>query len=52
VETILFPDLKDKNLFLRSVDVNENMVQSVISQGLSIFKANTVGPQKYVFTLS
>ena len=48
VEIELFPDMKDKKLFLRSVHVDEALVQDYMDQAVDIFKLNTVGPQKYV----
>ena len=52
VETVLFPDLKEKNLYLRSVDVNESVVQDIIQKALNIVKANAIGPQKYFLKFS
>ena len=49
VETVLFPDLKEKNLYLRSVGANETVVQDIIQKALNIVKANAIGPQKYIF---
>ena len=48
VEIELFPDMKDKKLFLRSVHVDEALVQDYMNQAVDVFKLNTVGPQKYV----
>ena len=39
--------MKDKRLFLRSVHVDEALVQDHMDQAVDIFKLNTVGPQKY-----
>ena len=48
VEVELFPDMKDKKLFLRGVYVDESLVQDYMNQAVDVFKLNTVGPQKYV----
>ena len=40
--------MKDKKLFLRSVHVDESLVQDYVNQAVDVFKLNTVGPQKYV----
>jgi len=40
--------MKDKRLFLRSVHVDEALVQDYMDQAVDIFKLNTVGPQKYL----
>ena len=48
VEIELFPDMKDKKLFVRSVHVDEALVQDYMNQAVDVFKLNTVGPQKYV----
>lgn len=47
VEIELFPDMKEKKLFLRSVHVDEALVQDYMDQAVDVFKLNTVGPQKY-----
>lgn len=47
----LFPDLKDKRLYLRSVAIDENVVRELVDEGLSYFKKNSVGPPKFVFFL-
>ena len=39
--------MKDKKLFLRSVHVDEALVQDYMDQAVDVFKLNTVGPQKY-----
>ena len=39
--------MKDKRLFLRSVHVDEALVQDYMDQAVDVFKLNTVGPQKY-----
>ena len=39
--------MKDKKLFLRSVHVDEALVQDHMDQAVDVFKLNTVGPQKY-----
>ena len=46
VEIELFPDMKDKKLFLRSVHVEEALVQDHMNEAVDVFKLNTVGPQK------
>lgn len=48
VETLLFPELKDRKLYLRSVHVEENVVADFIKEGMLIFMSNTSGPQKYL----
>lgn len=50
VEVELFPDMKDKKLFLRGVYVDESLVQDYMNQAVDVFKLNTVGPQKYLNT--
>ena len=44
--------MKDKKLFLRSVHVDEALVQDYMDQAVDVFKLNTVGPQKYARYLS
>ena len=48
VETLLFPELKDRKLFLRCVHVSEKIVSDRIDEGVAVFRANTGGPQKYL----
>jgi len=48
VEGELFPDLKKKDLYLRCVNVEEGIVTEFIEKGISVFKENTTGPQKYI----
>ncbi|XP_028395151.1 dynein heavy chain 3, axonemal-like isoform X1 [Dendronephthya gigantea] len=50
VETELFPDMAESQLFLRSVDVDEILVQEYMEQAVEIVKLNTIGPQKYLNT--
>ncbi|XP_048576009.1 dynein axonemal heavy chain 3 isoform X2 [Nematostella vectensis] len=50
VETELFPDMRDKRLPLRSVAVEEMLVQDYMDRAVDVFKLNTVGPQKYLNT--
>lgn len=38
--------MKDKKLFLRSVHVEEALVQDHMNEAVDVFKLNTVGPQK------
>ena len=38
--------MKDKKLFLRSVHVEEALVQDLMNEAVDVFKLNTVGPQK------
>ena len=40
--------MKDKKLFLRSVHVEEALVQDHMNEAVDVFKLNTVGPQKYL----
>eukprot|EP00794_Sanderia_malayensis_P008808 gene8808-9750_t len=50
IEGELFPELKAKNLQLRYVSVDESIVTDFIESGVEIFKANTVGPERYLNT--
>ncbi|XP_031567893.1 dynein heavy chain 3, axonemal-like [Actinia tenebrosa] len=50
VETELFPDMRDSQLTLRSVAVDEMLVQDYMDRAVELFKINTVGPQKYLNT--
>ncbi|CAB3991140.1 dynein heavy chain 3, axonemal-like, partial [Paramuricea clavata] len=50
VETELFPDMAESKLYLRSVDVDEILVQEYMEQAVEIVKLNSTGPQKYVNT--
>jgi len=40
--------LKKKDLYLRCVNVEEGIVTEFIEKGISVFKENTTGPQKYI----
>ena len=46
VETELFPDMAESQLYLRSVDVDEILVQEYMEQAVEIVKLNSTGPQK------
>ena len=46
METELFPDMAERQLFLRSVDVEEILVQEYMEEVVEIVKLNTTGPQK------
>jgi hypothetical protein len=46
VETELFPDMAESKLYLRSVDVDEILVQEYMEQAVEIVKLNSTGPQK------
>nr|XP_046272657.1 dynein axonemal heavy chain 3 isoform X2 [Scatophagus argus] len=46
VECNLFPDIK--NLYLRTVSLDESLVTNVISKAKDVFHKNTVGPKKYL----
>ncbi|XP_069761611.1 dynein axonemal heavy chain 3 isoform X2 [Narcine bancroftii] len=48
VECELFPDLSGKNLFLRTVQEDELLVNEIISKAMEIFNANIIGPQSYL----
>ncbi|XP_064624417.1 dynein axonemal heavy chain 3-like [Lineus longissimus] len=50
VECDLFPDMRGQRLLLRSVKVEEALVADFTDKAMSIFKDNTVGPQKYLNT--
>ena len=51
VELELFPDMRSKKLAIRTVRVEESLVQLFMDRAMDIFTKNTVGPQKYVTTL-
>lgn len=46
METELFPDMRDSQLTIRSVAVDEMLVQDYMDRAVELFKINTVGPQK------
>jgi hypothetical protein len=46
VETELFPDMAESQLYLRSVNVDEIFVQEYMEQAVEIVKINSTGPQK------
>jgi hypothetical protein len=48
VECELFPLMRNQRLLLSSVNVEEALVQDYLHQAVDIFKANFVGPQKYL----
>jgi hypothetical protein len=48
VECELFPALRNQRQVLRSVNVDEALVQDYLHQAVDIYKANFVGPQKYL----
>lgn len=48
VECELFPLMRNQRLLLSSVNVDEALVQDYMSQAVDIFKANILGPQKYL----
>lgn len=50
VECSLFPEMRDSKLLLRTVGLKEKLVSEFIDQAMTIFKANTVGPQMYVIS--
>ena len=52
VECELFPEMKGQRLLLRSVKIEESLVAEYTAKVMEIFKKNTIGPQKYVFTLT
>ncbi|KAK1794827.1 hypothetical protein P4O66_009897, partial [Electrophorus voltai] len=47
VECIIFPELQDKGLTLRSVRPDESLVSDLLSRARDIFQKNTVGPQRW-----
>ena len=48
VEVELFPDMRGQPLLLRSVKVEEMLVVNYIDRAMVIFKANTLGPTRYL----
>ena len=48
MECELFADLRGQRLLLRSVKLEESLVTDYMDKAMEIFKANTVGPQKYL----
>lgn len=46
VEIELFPEMRDRKLILRSVRVEETLVRDYMDQAVTVFKMNTIGPQK------
>ncbi|XP_076804189.1 dynein axonemal heavy chain 3-like isoform X1 [Clavelina lepadiformis] len=48
VECDMFPELRDSSLVLRTVNPDEQLVKDFIDVAMNIFKANTIGPQKYL----
>ena len=46
METELFPDMADCQLYLRAVDVDDLIVQEIMQEAVEIFNLNTTGPQK------
>nr|XP_026696681.1 dynein heavy chain 3, axonemal [Ciona intestinalis] len=48
VECDLFPEMRDTSLTLRTVNPEEQLVKEFIDIAMQIFKANTIGPQKYL----
>ncbi|KAK3717325.1 hypothetical protein QZH41_011557, partial [Actinostola sp. cb2023] len=48
VEKELFPDMRERKLTIRSVAVDEMLVQEYMDRAVELFKMNTVGPQKYL----
>ncbi|XP_057310450.1 dynein axonemal heavy chain 3-like isoform X2 [Hydractinia symbiolongicarpus] len=50
VETLIFNELRTKKLYLRTVSPDEIVVKELLEEGLSVFRMNMVGPQKYLET--
>ncbi|XP_065680811.1 dynein axonemal heavy chain 3 isoform X1 [Hydra vulgaris] len=50
VETVLFPNLNDKELFLNKVDYNQSSVQHYIKMVLDVLESNMKGPYKFLDT--
>ena len=50
MECELFPDMKGHRLLLRSVKLEEALVTEYMDKAMEVFKANTIGPQKYLNT--
>ena len=48
VECELFQDMRGQRLLLRSVKLEEPLVTDFMDKAMEIFKANTLGPQKYL----
>ncbi|XP_038676444.1 dynein heavy chain 3, axonemal isoform X3 [Scyliorhinus canicula] len=48
VECELFPDIREKNLTIRTVNEDESLVSEIISKAHDIFSANIIGPQSYL----
>ena len=46
----MFPEMRGQRLLLRSVKLEENLVTDYMDKAMEIFKANTVGPKKYLDT--
>ncbi|XP_033631251.1 dynein heavy chain 3, axonemal-like [Asterias rubens] len=50
VECAIFPQMQNQRLLLRSVKVDEPLVEEFIDKAMKIFKLNTVGPTRYLNT--
>jgi len=48
VEIELFPALRQKQLYLRSIDIREHVVDGFIERVMKIFRKNIVGPKLYL----
>uniref|UniRef100_A0A3B1K203 Dynein heavy chain tail domain-containing protein n=1 Tax=Astyanax mexicanus TaxID=7994 RepID=A0A3B1K203_ASTMX len=48
VECNLFPELREKDLTLRSVRTDEPFVLDLLNQASEIYQRNTVGPKRYL----
>ncbi|XP_072152186.1 dynein axonemal heavy chain 3 isoform X4 [Bemisia tabaci] len=48
VEQIMFPEMKEKALFLHSVQIEEEEVQNILKVALHSFDMNTLGPTVYL----
>ena len=49
VECAIFPQMQNQRLLLRSVKVDEPLVEEFIDKAMKIFKLNTVGPTRWAF---
>lgn len=48
MEIDLFPDMRGQRLFLRTVQIQEQLVLNFTDTAMMIFKDNTAGPIKYL----
>ncbi|KAG8235430.1 hypothetical protein J437_LFUL015495 [Ladona fulva] len=50
VEQYMFPEMKDSDMFLGPVILEEDEAQSIIKQASEVFEKNTYGPSKFLRT--